>query len=330
MLDAGAALDRGLGVVAEDMQNPRDRAVFEGLRKSVREGRPLSRAVADAGPAFPNMAPAMIAAGESDGRPGAALAKLALTLERAQALQSALVSALVYPAMLVVIALGVISLMLFWVVPQFESLFSDAGDKLPVMTRLVLDVSHGARAYGLWIVLGLALAGFLVARAVRQPAARRSLDRLVLRVPRVGALVSMAESARFVRVLASLVEGGVVLPEALALAGRSLMNTYMADAVASVGRGLRGGGGLTEPLAASGVFPKIALSYLRTGEQTAQLPLMLNRLADTLDREVRVSLDRFLALLTPIMTVAMGAIVATVIASIMTAILGFDNLALSK
>jgi general secretion pathway protein F len=97
-----------------------------------------------------------------------------------------------------------------------------------------------------------------------------------------------------------------------------------------VARGLREGGRLTEPLAATGVFPKLAISYLRTGEQTAQLPLMLNRLADALDREVRTELERITAVLTPLMTVVMGAIVAVVIASIMTAILGFDDLALTK
>ena len=122
----------------------------------------------------------------------------------------------------------------------------------------------------------------------------------------------------------------MALPEALGLARRSLVNTHMGEAVDGVARGLREGEGLTEPLAATGVFPKIALSYLRTGERTAQLPLMLHRLADTLDREVRVSLERFLAVLTPAVTVGMGAIVATVIASIMSAILGFDNLALNK
>ena len=104
----------------------------------------------------------------------------------------------------------------------------------------------------------------------------------------------------------------------------------MGAAVDRVAKGLREGEGLTEPLAATGVFPKLALSYLRTGEQTAQLPLMLDRLADALDREVRTRVERLIAILTPLITVAMGAIVATVIASIMTAILGFDDLALAK
>ncbi len=130
--------------------------------------------------------------------------------------------------------------------------------------------------------------------------------------------------------LASLVEGGVALPDSLAIARGSLTNLYMAAAVGRVAEGLRQGGGLTEPLAATGVFPAVALSYLRTGEETAQLGLMLGRLADVLDRDVRVRVERMISVLTPLITILMGAIVATVIASIMSAIIGFDDLALTK
>lgn len=331
MLDAGVSLDRALALQIDDMPvNSPQRAAFEALLTQVREGRPLSQAMEAAGRAFPPMAAAVTAAGEADGKPGAALGKLAVTLERAQALRSTLVSALVYPAMLLVIAVGVISLMLFWVVPQFETLFSDGAGKLPPMTVAVLAVSRFARSYGWVVVLALAGGGFAGWRLLQRQDVRVAADRWVLRVPRIGDLVAMAESARFMRVLASLVGGGVGLPEALAISRRSLLNTHMAAAVDKVAKGLREGEGLTEPLAATGVFPKLALSYLRTGENTAQLPLMLGRLADALDTEVRTSLERMIGLLTPLMTVSMGAIVATVIASIMTAILGFDDLALSR
>lgn len=331
VLDAGVALDQALALLIDDMAPASaQRLAFEALLRQVREGRALSVAMQDAGGAFPPMTAAMTAAGEADGRPGAALSKLAVTLERAQALRSTLVSAMVYPAMLAVIAVGVIGLMLFWVVPQFEGLFSDAEGRLPPMTVAVLAVSHGARRYGLVALAALAVLGVGVWRLLQRPDVRASADRLVLGVPHLGSLVSMAESARFLRVLASLVGGGVGLPEALAIARRSLSNTHMAAAVDRVAKGLREGEGLTEPLAATGVFPKLALSYLRTGERTAQLPLMLDRLSDTLDIEVRTRLERMIGILTPLMTVAMGAVVATIIASIMTAILGFDDLALTR
>lgn len=330
MLDAGVPLDRALALVAEDVEGAANRGALEHLLREVREGRPLSVALADADPVYPPMAAAMTAAGEADGRPAAALKKLATTLERAEALRSTLVSATIYPAVLLVIAAGVIALMLFWVVPQFEDLFSDAGGALPPMTRAVLAASHLARRWWAPAVVGLVAAGFVFSRILKRPEVRLWFDRVVLRLPQLGQLVAMAEAARFMRVLASLVEGGVALPEALAIARRSLSNSHMGAAVERVTKGLREGGGLTEPLAATGVFPKLALSYLRTGEETAQLPLMLERLSDTLDSEVRTRVERLIGLLTPLITVVMGAIVATVIASIMTAILGFDDLALAK
>jgi general secretion pathway protein F len=330
VLGAGVPLDRALAIVLEDLDKASDRVVFEGVLRAVQEGRPLSRALSEAGAAFPAMAAPMVAAGEADGRPAAALGKLAETLERAEALRSTLLSAAVYPSMLLVIAAGVIALMLFWVVPQFETLFSDAHGSLPVTTQVVLAISHGARRYGLVLLAAACGALFVLAQLSRRADVKRWSDRVMLKTPQLGAFIAMTESARFVRVMAALLQGGVALPDALAIARRSLQNGHMGAAVDGVARGLREGEGLTGPLTATGVFPRLALSYLRTGEETAQLPMMLDRLADTLDREVRIRLERFIGILTPLITVSMGAIVAVVIASIMTAILGFDDLALAQ
>jgi general secretion pathway protein F len=142
-------------------------------------------------------------------------------------------------------------------------------------------------------------------------------------------LTTASELGRYTRVLGSLVEGGVPLPEALAIARRSLVNTHLSAAAGRVAARVKQGAGLTASLSAEGVFPRGALSFIRTGEETAQLGLMLGRLADVLDREVRRRIDELVAVLTPLITVIMGAIVATVIASIMTAILGFNDLALT-
>jgi general secretion pathway protein F len=158
---------------------------------------------------------------------------------------------------------------------------------------------------------------------------RRSFDRVILGVPVIGRVVTNAETAAFARTLGSLVDGGVPLPTALAIAQRSVSNAHVAAAVGEVVVAVKQGGGLSRPIAATGVFPSMALSFLRTGEETAQLGLMLGRLADVLDRTVRAAIQRMLAILTPAITVIMGATVATVIASIMSAILGFNDLALA-
>jgi general secretion pathway protein F len=329
LLGADLTLDRALAVCADNIERPAEKAAFAALYRRVKEGAPLSRAMAEAGDLFPPMACAMAEAGEANGRLDLSLGKLAETLDRAEALRQVVAAAMVYPIILLVIAAAVILTMLLWVIPQFEGLFSDAGAALPFMTRMVMGVSHAVRRYGL-AGLALAAAGsVLLVRWLKSPSMRAILDRWILRLPQIGTLVTASELGRFTRVLGSLVDGGVPLPEALAIARRSLVNTHLSQAAGRVGTSVNHGAGLTASLSAEGVFPRAALSFIRTGEETAQLGLMLGRLADMLDREVRTRTEALIAILTPLITVLMGAIVATVIASIMTAILGFNDLALA-
>jgi general secretion pathway protein F len=301
--------------------------VVAKLRDRVRHGASLARAMQESNGAFSPMASAMAEAGEASGKLDESLGRLAETMERAETLRQTIVSSMVYPIMLMIIATSVILVMLLFVVPQFESLFSDAGAKLPFMTQVVMGASHAVQNYGLVGSILAAVAVFLLVRWIRQPAVKRIVDRQLLNAPVIGAVIRNAETARFARTLGSLLDGGVPLASALVIAQRSIANLHMSEAVDRVSSGLRQGGGLSSPLAATGLFPPMALSFLRTGEETAQLGLMLSRLADVLDREVRNSIQRMIAVLTPAITVAMGAIVATVIASIMSAILGFNDLA---
>jgi general secretion pathway protein F len=327
LLNAGLALDRALSVCVENLTKPAVKAVFAKLRDRVRHGASLARAMQESGGAFAPMASAMAEAGEASGKLDESLSRLAETMERAETLRQTVVSSMVYPVMLIIIATSVILLMLLFVVPQFEDLFSDTGAKLPFMTQVVMGASHAVKNYGI-IGTVLAVVGvFLVFRWIRQPAVRRVVDRRLLNAPVVGPVIRNAETARFARTLGSLLDGGVPLAPALQISQRSIVNMHMSEAVDKVSSGLRQGGGLSSPLAATGLFPPMALSFLRTGEETAQLGLMLSRLADVLDREVRNSIERIIAVLTPAITVAMGAIVATVIASIMSAIMGFNDLA---
>ena len=329
LLEAGLALDRALAVCVDNILNPGVKAAFAKIHARVKEGATLSSAMTGANGLFPPMASAMCEAGEADGRLGAALARLAESLDRAEALRQTVISSLIYPAVLMVVATSVVLVMLLVVVPQFEGLFQGAHGKLPLATRIVMGASEAVRAYGL-IGLGLlVVAGFAVRQWLRRPSVRLTFDRIVLNLPQLGPLIVNAQTAAFARTLGSLVDGGVPLPTALAIAERSVSNSHMAGAIAKVVAGLRQGGGLSGPLAASGVFPPMALSFLRTGEETAQLGLMLGRLADVLDRAVRSTLQRLIGILTPAITVFMGAMVATTIASIMSAILGFNDLALS-
>ncbi|WP_165190178.1 type II secretion system F family protein [Caulobacter soli] len=330
LLNAGLPLERGLAVCVENAVDPALKAALLQLQKRVKEGAPLSRAMAEAPTLFSPMACAMVEAGEADGRLAVALTRLAETLDRAEALRQVVASSMVYPILLGGVTTAVILMMLLFVVPQFEGLFSDNAAHLPLPTRIVMAASHAVRDYGLAVLLVGTVVSVGLWRWLKRPSVRLALDRVLLRAPYLGPLIKSAETSRLARVLGSLVEGGVPLPAALAIARRSLSNSHMAAAVERVTTGLKEGGGLTRPLAATGLFPTVAISFLRTGEETAQLPQMLGRLADVLDRDVRHALERFVALLTPVITIVMGVVVGGIIASIMSAILGFNDMALAS
>jgi len=327
LLAAGLSLDRALTVVTDNIPSRPAALAFIAMHAQIKEGVPLSRTMAAQPGLFPPAAWAMAEAGEANGRLDIALTRLAETLDRAEQLRSTIVSSLIYPVMLLAIATGVIGLMLLVVVPQFESLIGSNGAKIPPVTAAVMAASRGLRDHGLAGLLLLALGGVVAWQALKAPAARAAVDRLLLKAPLLGEIVTKAETARFARVLGSLVEGGVPVPAALAIARRSIGNAHMGAAVDRVSIGLKQGGGLTGPLIATGLFPRIAISFMRTGEETARLGAMLERLADVLDREVKQAIGNAIGVLTPAITVVIGAVVGLVIASLMSAILGFNELA---
>lgn len=329
LLNAGIALERAMALVLDSIEDAALRAEFAAMQQAVKEGAPLSRTLAERPALFPPVAAAMAEAGEADGRLGGALERLADALQRDDDLRNLIVSAMIYPVILIVLSVAVIGMMLLFVVPQFESLFAGAEDRLPAASVLIMQASKGLRAGWWWMLLVLAGGTLAIRQMLRQPQARAARDRWVLTLPQIGLLVRSIETARFARTLGVLVEGGVALPSATLLAGRAIGNSHMAAAVREVARGMKEGGGLTAPLAAAGIVPKKAIGFFRTGEETSELGPMLIRLADVVDRDLKIQLQRLVGLLTPAITVILGAVVATIIAAIMAAILGFNDLALA-
>jgi general secretion pathway protein F len=327
LLGAGLSLDRALALTIENIEHKPTRAEIGLLLGDVREGMSLARAMAARPGQFPPMAQAMVEAGEANGQLPQALHRLADTRERSEALRQLVGTSMIYPTMLVLLAVGVILMMLLFVVPQFETAFAGAPGQLPAATVAVMGASRFLRDYGWFVLGGVVACGFLVRAALRQPGVRATTDRLLMRVPQIGPLIVNAQTAQFARTLSVLVEGGVALPQAMAMAQRSLTNAYLAEAVGKVAASMKEGGGLSGPLAAAGVFPRLVLGFFRTGEETSQLGLMLGRLADVLDADVRLRIQRVIAWAVPLITIVLGAAVAGIIAAVMTAILGFNDLA---
>jgi general secretion pathway protein F len=330
LVGAGLQLDRALALAIDNIELAALRGEFVDMLGSVKEGHSLSRAMAERGALFEPMAVAMTEAGEADGNLGAALTRLAEAMGQADDLRNLIATSMIYPVMLMVIAVAVILMMLLFVVPQFESLFVGAGDKLPASSRMIMSLSQGLRANGLIGAVVAVIVFFAVRQWLRRPAMKLTRDRALLGIPQVGTLIRYIDTARFSRTLGVLVSGGVPLQVALAMAQRAIANAVIGDAVAKVASGVKEGEGLTAPLAAANVFPKLALGFLRTGEETSQLGPMLSRLADVLDRDVKLRLQRLIGILTPAITVILAGVVALIIASIMTAILGFNDLAVAS
>jgi general secretion pathway protein F len=207
-------------------------------------------------------------------------------------------------------------------------MFAASGKALPRSTEIVMAAGAFVTGYW-WLILAGLLAAFLaLRRVVREQAVRRSLDVLVLRLPVLGSLVRKIEVERFSRTLSALLTNGVALPQALLITRDTLSNSVIANAVGETAARLKEGEPLGTRLRQTGVFPTLALDFVRVGEETGALPEMLLRQAELYEREIRYSIERLLALLVPLLTILMGALVAGLIASILTAILSINDLAL--
>lgn len=326
LIEAGVSLESSLALLASSEGAPSIRDKAASLLRKLRGGASLGDAMAGEADVFSALVIAMVRAGEASGSLAATLGQLANYLARAQAVRQSVRSALIYPAVLLVSAIGTVLLVLLVVLPQLEPVFADTGARLPLLTRFAFAASTLVREAWWAIILVLLVAGLAAQRVLQDPAMRGRLDAAMLRVPVLGLALRRSEAGRFARVLAALLSGGVGLPTALALAQPVLANRAFANAVAKISGAVREGGGLASPLARAGVFPDLAEQMIRIGEATGRLDSMLLRLADLLEIEVQRTLDRSLALLVPGLTLLLGALVAGIIASVMLAVLGVNDL----
>jgi general secretion pathway protein F len=237
-------------------------------------------------------------------------------------------SALIYPAILLVMAGLSIVVLLTLVVPEFQPLFEDAGEALPLATRVLVAVG-GVFERWFWLMALVAIALVLFVRhRLANPGFRRRWDGMMLRLPLFGDLARKIEVARFARTLGTLLGNGVALLGALTIVKDTLSNTVIGAAVEGVADRLKEGKGLAEPMAASGVFPALAVQLVRVGEEVGELETMLTKVADIFDAEVGRTTQRLLSLLVPMLTIGLGMLIAAIIGSVLVAFLSVNELAL--
>ena len=327
MLGAGQDIDQALRLMVEEAPNRRVNAVLGRVRELVRNGSSLAAALQTEPKSFPKLYIGLVRAGEAGAELASTLERLAGLLERQRSMNAAIQSAMIYPAILVVAATGSIALLLTQVLPQFVPLFAENGVALPASTAILLAVGNAVSSYGLYALAALVVLALAFRQALLRPEFRLATDRLWLRLPMLGGLVSEVQAARFSRTLGMLLLNGVPMLAALGIARDVLGNRAAQGAVTEAMESAKTGNGMAAALQRAAVFPKRLVHLLRLGEATAQLGPLALRAADIHEERTRMALDRMVALLVPAITILMGAAVAGIVSSLLLAMLSLNDIA---
>ena len=326
LTQAGLPLERALSALLDDAATPRQRDVMAGLRADVNGGQSFAAALSQYPREFSDTYRAVVGAGEHSGQLGAVLVRLADDLEAQQALRSKVMAAMLYPAVVSVVALLIVLFLLASVVPQVAGVFTASQRSLPWLTQWMLALSHAVQAGWAWGLGGLGLSVLAWRSAMRQALLRERWDAAWLRLPLIGRLAQGYNAARFANTLATLVGAGVPILKALQASADTLSNQAlradMLDALVLVREGAPLGSALAQKKRLPGLLPMFA----RLGEQTGQLPEMLQRAATQLSNDVQRRALQLATLLEPLLIVAMGAMVMLIVLSVMLPILQLNQL----
>ncbi|HXX23835.1 MAG TPA: type II secretion system F family protein [Terriglobia bacterium] len=325
LVRAGIPLDRSLSLCRDLAEKPALRAVIDDTLRELRSGQSLAHSLAANQRFFPPLYVAMVRAGEASGTLPAVLDRLVEFEEFSAELRGYLISALIYPMVLLAVGGVAIAFLLGFVVPRFAQIFEEAGKELPLPTQVLMDVSEAFRNYGWLAALIIVAAVLLVGRWVRSESGRLRWDQLRLRAPLLGDVSLKLEIARFAKTMGTLLAQAVPIISALRLTREVLSNRRVASAVEPLIQGVKRGQGLARPLAETGLFPALAVQLMTLGEQTGKLDSMLLELAAIYDREVRVATKRLVALVEPAVILAMGLVVGTIVISTLLAIVSINE-----
>jgi len=326
LLQAGLPLDRSLQVLIDLSDSDRTRRMTEKIRDHVREGGTLSDALETQHGVFSRLYINMVRAGELGGTLEETLARLSDYMERSKELKDNIGSALVYPIMLIFLAIGSLILLLTYVIPQFTPIFDDLGADLPTLTKIVLAVGALLQNYWWLMALTVVVVIFFFRGQFANPDSRLVWDLRILKMKWIGDLVAKIEAARLARTTGTLLINGVPLLGALSIARNVIGNTVLQQVVVDATNQVKTGNGLARTLAKGDYFPRLALQMISVGEETGQLDQMLLKVADTFDREVRTTIDRLMSLFVPVMTLFLAVLIGLIVMSVLLAILGINDL----
>ena len=325
LISAGLPLDRAFELLVGLADSGPQAALLQELRDRVRSGHPLSQALSEHPKQFDRLFINMVRAGEASGTLGPVLERISEFQERSAELRSSVQSALLYPVVLVAVAIVAVMTMIFFVVPKFETTFRQFGKALPPATENLLAISHWFREDGWMLLIGAAALFILIRGRLRTPIGRLNWDRRKLTLPILGDLFAKIEVARQARTLGTLLGNGVSLLPALTIVKDTVDNRALANSLEGVLVRLKAGQGFARPLMETGLYPKLAVHMVAVGEETGKLDSMLLKGAEVYDVEVNTTLKRALGLLEPVLILTLAVVVGGIIFALMSALLGLTE-----
>jgi len=313
MVDAGITLVAALDILGEQMDNKTFGAVIVSVRNDVETGSSLSAALAKHKTVFSSLFVNMVRAGESSGMLDDILERLAEYLEKTSSLQKKVTSALVYPGIVSSMALVITLVMLLKVIPIFKEIFEGFGATLPGPTQFLIGVSDALQHQFVYIVIGLAIFGFLLSRYLRTEAGKIQFDGLLLKLPIFGILFRKVAISKFTRTLATLIKAGVPILSALEIVGKTSGNKVVEMAIENVRTNVRDGENIAEPLAKSKIFPPMVTRMVSVGEQAGELEKMLSKIADFYDEQVDAAVGALTSMIEPLIIAFLGIVIGSIV-----------------
>lgn len=318
LISAGLPLLRSLRTLGKQEKNPNLKKIMSGLAESVEGGTTFSEALSQHPKAFNKLYVNMVKAGELGGVLEIVLTRLAEFAEKSQRIKGKVTSAMVYPLVVLTIAVGIVTFLMLFIVPKFEAIFKDmlGGRPLPFITQAVMDLSRFIQGNFILITVAITVFVFVLRFSMKLPGVASTLDTYILKIPLFGDMLTKTSVARFSRTLGTLVSSGVPILQALQITRDTAGNLRVSGAVESIHDNVKEGESMVSPMEASGIFPPMVVSMVQVGEETGQLPDMLTKVADVFEEEVDNSVAGLTSMLEPIMIVVLALVVGTIVVAL--------------
>jgi len=327
MINAGLPLVQALDILASQSENPALKEVTRQVMFDVESGNTVADALRKHPKAFSDLYVNMVAAGEAGGILDTILMRLAVFMEKNDALVRKVKGAMIYPGVIISVAAIAITVLLVFVIPTFENMFNSAGIELPLPTRIVIGLSRGLKSYW-YLMIGAAIGLFFsIKRYYATPGGKLNIDRLMLKLPVLGDVLRKSAVSRFTRTLGTLISSGVSILDGLEITAKTSGNRVIQDAIMESRASIAGGETIAAPLKKSAVFPPMVISMIAVGEQTGGLDEMLTKIADFYDEEVDAAVSGLLALMEPVMIVFLGVVVGGMVVAMYLPIFDMVNAA---